>query len=219
MRKTRPTRASVELGPGTATTPRALPSAMASARSRPAARIPSLARLLKFARPSSTQHASPGQRTRTRAQGRGWSTPRRVHPAHARTRGPPAPPVLPLPLFCRALHQCLQPTPDSPGRSHAARDSAAPRPDLRPGLRQPAHVPCPRVRHTVQRDAWPPAEPDARLATLCAQNLPRSQTSTHHLSNPLFTSVHPLRRRIRAISRGTPLEGGIKSPCEGIKSV
>eukprot|EP00966_Prymnesium_polylepis_P160895 3718183-Prymnesium_polylepis.2 len=63
MRKIRPARASAELSPGTpgAATPHTLPSVMASTRPRPAARIPSLTRLLCFARPSSAHHASPSQ--------------------------------------------------------------------------------------------------------------------------------------------------------------
>jgi hypothetical protein len=118
------------------------------------------------------------------------------------------------------------PMPVRSGAPPAARDSAAPRPDLHPGLRllpsSRAHAWGTRCSAT-QASPPPPcmAAPQSptRLATLCAQNLPRSQTGTHHLSNPLFTNVHPLRRRVRAISRGTPLGGGIKSPCEGIKSV
>jgi hypothetical protein len=101
MRKIRPARASAELGPGTAATPHTLPSAIVSARPRPAARTPSFARIFCFARASSTHHESPGQHMRARASAhfrprrRDWSTPRRVHLAHAGTRELPAPLVLP----------------------------------------------------------------------------------------------------------------------------
>ena len=207
MRIPEHTRDPTEHGPGMAATPDAfrggLPGTLRPEHP-PANPEDGLAQSARV-RPTSMQSDSTCTRTRDACtvQPRTNRTAMRLLLDHTRTRGRScALPLSSLLLFSsRTLLPCSLFFVLAIGSSplHALCGCASPGPPPGPPATRPRPVPTREAHGAARRSPPTPcmAAPQSptRLATLCAQNLPRSQTGTHHLSNPLFTNVHPLRRK------------------------